>query len=168
MERRKRGNRDRGNDLHNVTQIISKSQGRSSSEAGLGVKSAACRCCSPAGHLWAARLLSPGGKRGAPRDTQQAGRRAPSDGLCKDAPENRSIFLKVEGRASPSPVLRGSMAIRANGENRKFRPKSHLVHSGKTSRPSSPAFLRFLKHSFQLSVKLNLDEFQQLTRISRS
>lgn len=34
-ERGRRGSRGRGNDLHNVTQITSKSQGRSSSEAGL-------------------------------------------------------------------------------------------------------------------------------------
>ena len=60
-----------------ITQITFKSQGRSSSEAGLGAKSAARQCCSLAGHLQAVWLLSPGGKHGAPWGTQQAGRRAP-------------------------------------------------------------------------------------------
>lgn len=46
---KKRGSRGRGNDLHHVTQITAKSQGRSSSEAGLGAK---CRqCCCRARHV---------------------------------------------------------------------------------------------------------------------
>lgn len=49
----------------------------------------------------------------------------------------------------PSPLpsaLRGSVATTANGENRarKFRPKCHLLCSGKTGQPAPAAFLHFL------------------------
>lgn len=60
-------NGGRGNNLHNIAQITSKSQGRSSAEAGLGAKSTACLCCSLPEHLQAMQPLSPGGKRGEPQ-----------------------------------------------------------------------------------------------------
>lgn len=143
VERGKRGNGGKGNDLHNITQITSKWQGRSSSEAGLGVKSTACGRCSLAGHLQAAQLLSPGGERGAPRGTQQAGRRAPSSSPCRDAP------LPSSFRAGHHPLQRCEAArpselMGKTTEPRKFRPKAGLIRSGKTGQPSSAAFLCFL------------------------
>lgn len=68
VESGKRGSGGRGNDLLNVPQITSRSQGRSSSEAGLGANGR--QCCS-----WAEHLLSPGGELVHPR-AQHAGRRA--------------------------------------------------------------------------------------------
>lgn len=55
------------------------------------------------------------------------------------------VHPRARNRQGGEP--QGSMAITANGENiraTKFRPKSHLIRSGKTGQPLTAAFLRFL------------------------